>query len=73
MTCRTAVEPVPIGLWRIVLSESWTADSDRSAGTLTTTVWLNPDGTQNTGAQPDPKLLRTPGSPALPSDIPYLH
>jgi hypothetical protein len=73
VTCGTAVEPVPIGLWRIVLTESWTADSDRTAGTLTTTVWLNPDGTENTSAQPDPRLLLTPESPALPSDIPYLH
>ncbi len=72
VTCTIAVEPVPIGLWRIRLLESWTAASDRSAGTLTTSAWLNPDGTENTSAQPDPRLLPTPGSPAVPSGIPYL-
>ena len=60
VTCTTAIEPVAIGLWKMTLTESWTAASDRSAGSLTTTIWLAPDGTPG----------ETEGGPA-PSGIPY--
>ena len=60
VTCTTEIEPVPIGLWKMTLTESWTAASDRSAGSLTTTIWLAPDGTPG----------ETDGGPA-PSGIPY--
>jgi hypothetical protein len=60
VTCRTEIEPVSIGLWKLTLTQSWTAASDRSAGTLTTTVWLAPDGTPGT----------TTGKPS-PSGVPY--
>lgn len=70
VTCGIAVEPVAIGLWRVTLTESWTAASDRSAGSLTTTVWLNPDGTQNS-LELDPRLRPLPGSQLTPLPIPY--
>jgi hypothetical protein len=58
--CETAIQPYAFGLWKMTLTESWTAASDRSAGSLTTTVWLSPDGTPG----------ETGGGPA-PSEIPY--
>lgn len=60
VTCTTAIEPVAIGLWKMTLTESWTAASDRSAGSLTTTIWLAADGTPG----------ETEGGPA-PSEMPY--
>ncbi|HEX7496543.1 MAG TPA: hypothetical protein VF349_07905 [Candidatus Limnocylindrales bacterium] len=45
MTCSIAIEPNILGLWKMTLTESWTVASDRSAGSLTTTIWLAPDGT----------------------------
>ena len=60
VTCTTAIEPVAIGLWKMTLTESWTAAADRSAGSLTTTIWLAPDGTPG----------ETQGGPA-PSEMPY--
>jgi hypothetical protein len=45
VTCSTAIEPVAMWLWRLTLTESWAAASDRSAGTLTMTIWLSADGT----------------------------
>jgi len=44
VTCTTKIEPVAIGLWKLTLTASWTAASDRSAGALATIVWLAPDG-----------------------------
>lgn len=60
VTCTTAIEPVSIGLWKMTLTESWTAASDRSAGAYSTTVWLAADGTPGT----------TQGGPE-PSEMPY--
>jgi hypothetical protein len=45
VTCTTQIVPTAIGLWKMTLTESWTAASDRSPGSLTTTLWLAPDGT----------------------------
>ena len=45
VTCSMAIEPNVLGLWKMTLTKSWTAASDRSAGSLTTTIWLSPDGT----------------------------
>jgi hypothetical protein len=60
VTCSTEIEPVAIGLWKMTLTESWTAAADRSAGSLTTTMWLAPDGTPR----------ETDGGPG-PSEMPY--
>lgn len=60
VACSTEIAPVAIGLWKMTLTESWTAASDRSAGSLTTTLWLAPDGTLGT----------TEGGPG-PSEMPY--
>jgi hypothetical protein len=60
VTCSTEIEPVAIGLWRMKLTESWTAAADRSAGSLTTTLWLAPDGTPG----------EEDGGPG-PSEMPY--
>jgi hypothetical protein len=46
--CTTAIEPTPIGLWRLTLTLSWTAAADRSAGSARTVFWLHPDGTPGT-------------------------
>lgn len=61
VTCTMAIEPVVIGLWKMTLTESWTAASDRSAGSLTTIAWLDPDGTPG-ASESGPR----------PSDMPYL-
>jgi hypothetical protein len=75
VTCSFAVEPVQIGLWRVRLTESWTAAADRTAGSLVTTLWLNPDGTKN-GVTEDPRLMPLPGSdpnvPGVITGLPYL-
>jgi hypothetical protein len=60
VTCSTQIAPNAIGLWKMTLTESWTAASDRSAGSLTTTLWLAPDGT------PGPQ-----DGGAAPSEMPY--
>jgi len=60
VTCGTEIAPVAIGLWKMTLTESWTAATDRSAGSLTTTLWLAPDGTPGTRE----------GGPG-PSEMPY--
>lgn len=59
VTCSIAIEPNILGLWKMTLTESWTVASDRSAGSLTTTIWLAPDGTPG----------ETDGGPG-PSDMP---
>jgi hypothetical protein len=61
VTCRTDIEPFAMWLWRLTLTESWTAASDRSAGSLTTTVWLSADGVPQS----------TTYLPSDPSKIPY--
>jgi hypothetical protein len=65
VTCSTTIEPTAIGLWKVTLTESWIAAGDRSAGSLTTIGWLNPDGTQN--------ALQPAADPQSPQpSIPYL-
>ena len=61
VTCRTDIEPFAMWLWRLTLTESWTAASDRPAGALTTTVWLSADGVPQS----------TTYSPQDSSTIPY--
>ena len=65
VTCRTAVEPVALGLWRVTLTESWTTAADRSAGSVVTIAWLDADGTEET-VQP----AAGPAFPSLPP-VPY--
>jgi hypothetical protein len=60
VTCTTEIQPFSIGLWKMTLTESWTAASDRSAGSLTTTLWL--DHTGSPGEED--------GGPG-PSEMPY--
>jgi hypothetical protein len=60
VTCLTTIEPEQIGLWKVTLTESWTAAADRSAGRLVTTLWLAADGTPG----------QMGGGPG-PSEIPY--
>jgi hypothetical protein len=61
VTCATEIQPAAIGLWKLTLTESWTAASDRSAGSVMTTIWLAPDGTPGT----------TDSGPVGSSTIPY--
>jgi hypothetical protein len=42
--CSTTIEGTPLELWRMTLTIAWTEAVDRSAGSLTTTVWVNLDG-----------------------------
>lgn len=48
VTCSTAIEPLSIGLWKLTLTMSWTAATDREAGSTTTIVYVDPDGTPGT-------------------------
>lgn len=61
VTCAMKIEPMTIGLWKVTLTESWTSASDRSAGSLTILLWLEPDGSQGSSA----------GGGALPTEVPY--
>ena len=45
VTCSTRIDPTTYGFWKLTLTVSWTAASDRTAGTATTTVYARPDGT----------------------------
>lgn len=46
VSCRMTVEPATsVGLWKVTLTEWWTADVDRTAGTYTMVFWLDPDAT----------------------------
>jgi hypothetical protein len=56
-TCSTAIEPTAIGMWKLTLTLSWTADTDRTAGSSTTAVYLSADG--------------TPGTSLTTGDVPY--
>ncbi|MGA3030392.1 MAG: hypothetical protein ABSE58_06615 [Candidatus Limnocylindrales bacterium] len=61
VVCTTRIEPLPVGFWKITLTESWTAALDRSVGSVSRILWLTRDG----------KLTMT-GLGALPSEMPYL-
>jgi hypothetical protein len=60
VTCQTEIEPLAIGLWKMTLTESWSAASDRSTGSLVLIQWLAADGTPDGGAS------------ASTASIPYL-
>jgi hypothetical protein len=62
VTCGTEIAPVSIGLWKLTLTESWTAASDRSAGSFTIAIWLAADGTPG----------ETRSGPVGSSMVPYL-
>jgi hypothetical protein len=58
VTCSMEIEPNLVGLWKMSLTWSWTAASDRSAGSLTATMWLSADGTLGgTGYGPEPSEI----------------
>lgn len=63
VTCRTEIEPLAIGQWKMTLTESWSAASDRSAGSLVLTQWLAADGTLDGGMW---VLVDTASVPYLP-------
>ena len=54
VTCSTAIDGTPLELWRLRLTISWSAASDRSAGTTTVIAWAGLDGspTETTGSWP---------------------
>jgi hypothetical protein len=44
VTCRMTIEPVTsVVLWKLTLTQWWTADVDRTAGSHTLVFWLDPD------------------------------
>jgi hypothetical protein len=44
VSCVMAIEAVPsLRLWKLTLTQSWTADVDRVAGSHTLIFWLDPD------------------------------
>jgi hypothetical protein len=44
VSCRMTVEPATsVGLWKVTLTEWWTADVDRTAGSYTLVFWIDPD------------------------------
>jgi hypothetical protein len=46
VSCRMTVEPATsVGLWKVTLTEWWTADVDRTAGSYTLVFWIDPDAT----------------------------
>jgi len=47
VSCEWTVEPTVIGLWKVTLTEWWSASVDRNSGTYVIEVWLNPDGSDN--------------------------
>jgi len=57
VTCSVTVAPTDIGFWKLDLTISWTAASDRSAGSMRWTEWLPPDGSPGaetgTGGPPE--------------------
>ncbi|MBX3031180.1 MAG: hypothetical protein KF809_13620 [Chloroflexi bacterium] len=44
MTCTTTIEGMPLELWHMTLTQTWTDGPGRKAGALTTTVWVGLDG-----------------------------
>lgn len=44
VTCTTTIEGTAMELWRMTLTQSWTDGPGRTAGTITTTVWVGLDG-----------------------------
>jgi hypothetical protein len=44
VTCRMTIEPAAsLFLWKLTLTQSWTADVDRTAGSHSVVFWLDPD------------------------------
>jgi hypothetical protein len=44
VTCRMTIEPATsLFLWKLTLTQSWTADVDRTAGSHSFVFWLDPD------------------------------
>jgi hypothetical protein len=60
VACGMEIQPTSDGRWKITLVESWTAASDRSAGSMTVIQWLAADGT-----------LAGQNGESFPTDIPY--
>ena len=60
VTCSSAIAPDPMGLWRVTLTQSWSKAADRTAGELTTVLWVANDGS----------VSWTANGPT-PSDMPY--
>ncbi|MGZ3395562.1 MAG: hypothetical protein ACXVB2_15630, partial [Isosphaeraceae bacterium] len=72
VTCRMTIEPATsIGLWKLTLTQSWTADVDRTGGSHTLVFWLDPDvldpDTWSEGVGGAPDILGDP-FPYVPAD-----
>jgi hypothetical protein len=68
VTCRMEIEPAAsVDLWKLTLTQSWTADVDRVAGSHSLVFWLDPDV-----ADPNTDDMVVAGSPDnLGDPIPY--
>lgn len=62
VTCSTSITRTDVGLWKLELVAAWDAAADREAGTLTTILWLLPNGSggslTGSGALPDAYCCR---------------
>ncbi len=48
VTCSTEIEGTPLEVWKMTLTSSWTDGPGRSAGSVSETVWIGPDGDYTT-------------------------
>jgi len=60
VVCTSSIRPLSVGLWELTFTETWTAASDRSAGSASRIELLTADGF----------LTETSVGPT-PSEIPY--
>jgi hypothetical protein len=61
VTCSSAIEPTPLGLWKATLVIAWDKAADREAGKMGQIVWISPDGEAGTSV----------GMPGSSDTIPY--
>jgi hypothetical protein len=61
VACSAQIEPWVTGIWKMTLTESWTAAEDRASGTYVTVVWIDADGA----------VWLPPPLEEVPSDVPY--
>jgi hypothetical protein len=65
VTCRMTIEPATsLFLWKLTLTQAWTADVDRTAGSHSVVFWLDPDvadiNTFSEGVGGSPDILGDP-------------
>lgn len=76
VTCRMTIEPATsLFLWKLTLTQSWTADVDRTAGSHSLVFWLDPDvadiNTFSEGVGGSPDILGDPFPYATSAPSPY--